>query len=147
VSGAFDNVSHERLLQNLRKRRVDEKAVMWIAGFLLGRRTNILIDGYKSKEYETTTGIPPGSPLSPILYLFYSADLIEICNRQLNIVATGYIDDVVILSWGDTTEETCSTLSRTLELANQWATKHASIFAPDKFQLTHYTRRRRIDLT
>jgi len=147
VSSAFDNVSHQRLLHNLRKRRVNEKTVTWIASFLSGRRTNILVDGYKSKEYETTTGIPQGSPLSPILYLFYNADLIEICNRQPNTVATGYIDDVAILSWGDTTEETCSILSRTLELANQWASKHASIFALDKFQLTHHTRRRHIDLT
>ncbi|KAH8748293.1 hypothetical protein F5882DRAFT_250546, partial [Hyaloscypha sp. PMI_1271] len=28
-----------------------------------------------------------------------------------------------------------------------WASKHASIFAPNKFQLTHHTRRRRINLT
>jgi hypothetical protein len=35
VSGAFDNVSHERLLHNLRTRRVDEKLVLWIASFLV----------------------------------------------------------------------------------------------------------------
>jgi exonuclease III len=34
VSGAFDNVSHKRLLHNLRKRRIDEKTVRWIASFL-----------------------------------------------------------------------------------------------------------------
>jgi hypothetical protein len=31
VSGAYDNVSRERLLHNLRKRRVDEKIVAWDA--------------------------------------------------------------------------------------------------------------------
>jgi len=97
VSGAFDNVSHERFLHNLRKRRVDEKTVKWIASFLTNRRTNIIVDRYKSKEYKTATGIPQGSPLSPILYLFYNADLIETCNRQPNTTATGYIDDVAIL--------------------------------------------------
>ena len=77
VSGAFDNVSHTRLLHDLRKRRVDEKTVTWIASFLSNRRTNIAIDGYRSTQYQINTGIPQGSPLSPILYLFYNADLAE----------------------------------------------------------------------
>ena len=34
VSSAFDNISHERLLYNLRRRRVDEKLVRWLASFL-----------------------------------------------------------------------------------------------------------------
>ena len=148
VSGAFDNVSHERLLlHNLRKRKIDEKTVTWIASFLKNRRTRIMIDGYKSREYETATGIPQGLPLFPILYLFYNADLIEVCNRQHNTIATDYIDEVAILRWGDTTEETCDALSTTLGLVQQWASKHASIFAPEKFQLTHYTRRRNMDTT
>ena len=57
----------------------------------------------------------------PILYLFYNADLIKTYNGQPNATATGYIDDVAILRWGDATEETCNALGRTLKLANQWA--------------------------
>jgi hypothetical protein len=121
--------------------------VAWIASFLKNRHTQIMIDGHKSGEYETVTGIPQGSPLSPILYLFYNADLIETCNREHNTIAAGYIDDIAILRWGDTTEETCDGLSTTLGLAKQWASKHASIFAPEKFQLTHHTRRRHMDTT
>jgi hypothetical protein len=34
VSDAFDNVSHARLLHGLRKIRVDEKTIEWIASFL-----------------------------------------------------------------------------------------------------------------
>ena len=34
VSGAFDNVSHQRLLYNLRKRKIDDKMVRWIASLL-----------------------------------------------------------------------------------------------------------------
>ena len=103
VSGAFDNVSHARLLHDLRKRRVDERTVKWIASFLSNRHTSIVIDGFRSKEYQINTGIPQGSPLSPILYLFYNADLIDECNREANAMSTGYIDDVGILAWGKTT--------------------------------------------
>jgi hypothetical protein len=58
VSGAFDNVSHERLLHNLRTRRVDERMVLWIASFLSERQTRITIDDFTSEEYAINTGIP-----------------------------------------------------------------------------------------
>jgi hypothetical protein len=60
VSGAFDNVSHARLLHDLRKRRVDEKTVKWIASFLSNRHTSIAIDGFRSPAYQINTGIPQG---------------------------------------------------------------------------------------
>jgi len=143
VSGAFDNVSHARLLHNLRKRKIDERTVNWIASFVRDRSTTISFDGYESEIYKTSTGIPQGSPLSPILYLYYNADLIETCNQEPNTIATGYIDDVAILRWGQSTEETCKGLKRTMQLAEEWAGKHASVFDPGKFQLSHHTRRRR----
>lgn len=49
VSGAFDNVSHTRLLHNLRKRRIDERTVRWIASFLSNRHTRITVDGFTSQ--------------------------------------------------------------------------------------------------
>jgi hypothetical protein len=35
-----------------------------------------------AERFPTLTGIPQGSPLSPILYLFYNAGLIEACTEQ-----------------------------------------------------------------
>jgi len=146
VSGAFDNVSHQRLLHNLRKRKVDEKTVRWISSLLEDRHTRISVDGFKTELYKVRTGTVQGSPLSPILYTFYNADLIEKCNLADDTSATGFIDDVAILTWGDTTAETCTKLRGALQIAEQWAKTHASVFSPSKFQLIHFTRARtRID--
>lgn len=117
-------------IHDLRKRKVDKKRIKWIASFLTNRHTSIAVDGYLSKKYAINTGIPQGSRLSPILYLFYNADLIDECNQEPATMSTGYIDDVGILTWGKTTEETCDTLSRILKKAQHWANTHASIFAP-----------------
>jgi len=125
--------SHTHDFHNLRKRKVDEKTVKWIASFLSNRHTSIAVDGFMSREHAIGTGIPQGSPLSPILYLFYNADLIDECNQEPDTMSTGYIDDVGILAWAKTTEETCDTLSRVLEKTQRWASTHASVFAPDKF--------------
>ncbi|KAK9778919.1 putative Zinc knuckle [Seiridium cardinale] len=136
VSGAFDNVSHCRLLHDLRKRRIDEATVRWVASFLGCRETEINVDGFRSETYRINTGIPQGSPLSPILYLFYNADLLDSCNEAEDTTATGFINNVAILAVGDSTEETCQKLQEALRKAETWALTHASIFAPEKFQLT-----------
>lgn len=141
VSGAYDNVSFKRLLHNLRKRRIDTQLIAWISSFLTDRTTKLCFDGFVSTIYEITTGIPQGSPLSPILYLFYNADLIETCNSEPSTKAIGYVDDVAIVKWSKSTEENCESLLRTHSKAQSWATKHSSVFAPSKYQLSHYTRR------
>ncbi|KJK76179.1 hypothetical protein H634G_08585 [Metarhizium anisopliae BRIP 53293] len=146
VSGAFDNISHKRLLHNLRKRRIDEKTVRWISSLLEDRHTRVSLDGFKTERHKVSTGTVQGSPLSPILYIFYNADLIERCNLAEDTTATGFIDDVAILTWGDNTTETCAKLQCALQTAEQWAKTHASVFSPNKFQLIHFTRARtRVD--
>jgi hypothetical protein len=81
------------------------------------------------------------------IFIEDGADLIDERNSTPEAMSTGYIDDVGILAWGKTTEQTCETLSRTLEKAQHWARKHASVFAPNKFQLTHFTSsRKRINI-
>lgn len=141
VSGAYDNVSHKRLLHNLQKRRIDTLIIGWIQSFLTNRNTTISFDGYKSSPYTVSTGIPQGSPLSPILYLFYNADLVEICNLEPNTKGLGYVDDIGILTWSKSTKDNCERLETIHHKAQLWALKHASVFAPSKYQLTHHTRR------
>ncbi|KAG0160618.1 hypothetical protein PDIDSM_8148 [Penicillium digitatum] len=96
VSGAYDNVSHERLLYNLRKRGLGQLAP-WVKAFLTSRSTRIRIPEGVSESIPTPTGIPQGSPLSPILYLIYNADLVEGCE---GVKTSGWVDDVAFIVIG-----------------------------------------------
>ena len=141
VTGAFNFVSHERLLHNLRKRRIDPKVVNWIESFISGRETTLRLDDYTTEPFIINTGIPQGSPLSPIIYLFYNADLLEACSEPSTYsTSIGYIDDMAILAIEDTAEENCQTLAAIHERAKTWAFKHAFIFAEDKYELIHFMR-------
>ena len=119
VSGAFDNMSHQQLLHNLRKRKINEKTVRWIASMLKDQYTRISIDGFKTERAKVRIGTVQGSPLSPVFYIFYNADLIEEYNRVDNTAATGFINDVAIITWGATTMETYSKLQQALQSAKQ----------------------------
>lgn len=137
VLGAFDNVSHQRLLHNLRKRRIGSTMVDWIGSFISNREAKLRLPDYTTDWMKTGTGIPQGSPISPILYLFYNADLIDKLNSE-DSISTGYIDDVAILVTGKSPEENAQRLIDLHERALNWSKKHASIFDPKKYQLVHF---------
>lgn len=115
---------------------------MLIESFLKVRTTTLRLGTDTSAPVRTSTGVPQGSPPSPILYLFYNADLLEIGSRpDLNMCTSGYIDDVAILVSSRTTEENCGRLKEVHAECEDWAKKHASVFAPSKYTLLHLTKK------
>ena len=104
VAGAFDKVSHTRLLANLRARRIDGRIVRWIGSFLSNRTTELQIPEYKTESRPIDIGIPQGSLLSPFLFLFYNAEILEQYEgeRGREISVTGFIDNIAILASGRT---------------------------------------------
>jgi len=62
------------------------------------REIEILGD-FTLENSKVFAGIPQRSPISPILYLFYSADLLEVSdNIRLRTSATGFREDANILT-------------------------------------------------
>jgi hypothetical protein len=130
----FDNVSHQ-LLHNLRKRKIDDNTVSWISSFLKNRATCIKLGAETTRRHNIQTSIPKGSPLSPILYLFYNAGLLDIADTSPSSTPTGgWIDDVNFMAQGDSTEETCRYLSEMNQKAEEWAAKHGSKFDSKKYK-------------
>lgn len=133
-----DELRFPGLLHNLRKRRVNPKIVGWTASFLSNRSTTLKLREYTAPSAPIQTEIPQGTIESPILYLFYNADLIEACKTQ-DTEVVGYIDDVSILAVGPNAQSNCKTLKKIHRRAEEWARKHGSQFAPAKYELVHVT--------
>ena len=142
VSGAFDNVNHKRLLHDLRCKGIPTRVVQWTASFLEERATSITLGRRTSAMEPVETGIPQGSPVSPILFLFFNAPLIEECSKaKLPIQVGGFVDDIHLLAYSRSTERNCEVLTKAHEICLRWAETHGASFAPSKYELIHLTRR------
>ena len=77
ISAAFPNTSHERLTWVLKQKGLPLWVTRFIENFLHGRLTKLAFNGFESAWFPIETGIPQGSPLSPILFLLFIAELLE----------------------------------------------------------------------
>ncbi len=88
------------------------------------------------------TGIPQGSPISPILFLFFNAPLIEECKKlKLPIQVSGFVDDVHLLAYSRSTKRNCEVLDMAHEVCLRWAKTYRASFTPKKYELVYITRR------
>src|SRR5436190_9836022 len=78
VEAAFPNVIGERLVENLRRKGIPAQMLGWIQSFLLDeRQTTMKFDNQTTQPMTVRTGIPQGSSISPILFLFYNSGILE----------------------------------------------------------------------
>lgn len=139
ISGAYDKVWRRRLIHNLRKRGVPSKLLIRLESYLADRTVRIKLAEGLVDAITVNAGIPQGSPLSPILYLFYNADLLEIEGWTIEkALIMGYVDDTGMLVGGESTEANCKRLAELHAKAEEWAIKHPSSFAPAKYELIHF---------
>lgn len=149
MTGAYDHADHIRLLAILRQRGLPEWIVTWVESFLSNRTSRLRLGTYSTDVFPVTNGIPQGSPVSPILFLFYNAELIEALNgTDKNASAGGFVDDVNIIVYSKSIQENCQLLSQMHDISLNWASRHGALFNPAKYELLHCSRSiRKHDLT
>lgn len=96
------------------------------------------------KNYEAVLGLHRCTPkrnLSPVLYFFYSADLLEICDEPgVDSSAMGFVNDVNVFAYGTTTEQNCQLLEKLYKQCEKWASRHGPVFALEKYKLIHFAK-------
>ena len=141
VAGAFNNVHHERLIHNLRKRQIPNAIAKWIHSFLKNRTTKLLFNNATTDSLPTPAGIPQGSPLSPLLYMYYNADLLNIPKEtSTTTMALGFIDDIIYGASGPSDTGNTRKLKRLLRHSEEWRIRHGVQFETSKYTLIHFTK-------
>jgi hypothetical protein len=125
VADAFDTISHDRLIHDLRKQKISMWITDWVNNFFQDRKTILTMNRRTIELFSMQTKISQSSSLFLILYLFYNADLLKMCDRlEINTRSLKYVDDVNILVYEKSTNENCRNLERVHKLCERWATRH-----------------------
>lgn len=143
VKGAFDNVSKVRLLQTMQQMGLPRQLVQWVDHFMSKREIALAFDGDREALQPVDTGIPQGSPCSPILFIIYLKPLFDELEHQgLGLQFPSYMDDVALVATSRTLAENVDLLERAAQVTFQWASDNAVAFDDSKSELLHFTRSR-----
>ena len=95
-SKAYDTVWREKLLLSMLDQGIPSQIIRWLRSFLSDRRARVNLHGHLSKMYIFKQGLPQGSVLAPLLFLFYINNLAE--SLPDDVLSSLFADDVTILA-------------------------------------------------
>lgn len=141
IQGAFNGVAKDVLCSRLRERRIPESLVLWVSDFCSGWTASITVNGESSDQIAIQHArLPQGSPLSPILFLFFIADLVKsVMNKSKGLIA--FIDDYTAWVTGSEIESNTELLQKAIvPKLKAWAGNSGAVFNREKTVLVHFTR-------
>ncbi|RGP64340.1 zinc knuckle [Fusarium longipes] len=117
MSGAYNGVFRDFLIQEMYRKSFDPQVIEFIRSLLSDRTANFRMPGLLSGTFGLNTGIPQGSPLSPLLFFIYSAVMLEhldIKPRGGKVMSTAFafVDDFYLISVSDSYKDNCEELKR-----------------------------------
>ena len=148
VEGAFPNAVTDRLIHNLKKRRIPSIYITFIKQLLTDRRTWLKFDDFTSEGISILNGIGQGDPLSMILYIIYNADLLDIPGNEEHEKSLGYVDVIALMATGKDFDETSQRLLHMMTKEDgglQWSRDHNSRFEVSKSVVLHVTQRTQVN--
>lgn len=143
VKGAFDYISRLKLAQRMRKLEINNDLIGLTQLFLTNRKVEIVIDGYKNPEREVETGIPKGSPASPILFLIYISGVFDaVIVASAQVTSVSFIDDLGFLASGNSIKEVATSLEKTGEAVLRWGLSNAVTYDIGKTEAILFSKAR-----
>jgi hypothetical protein len=94
VEGAFNNADPQRLLEIMRMRRLPTDLTRWVAAFTTERQLAFCFAGRVEDPRPFESGLPQGSPVSPILFLIYANAMMENQHKPIHERQLSYVDDI-----------------------------------------------------
>lgn len=124
LSKAFDLINHNLLVEKLSKYGLRGKINDWIISYLSSRMQVVEVNGVKSETLNVNFGVPQGSVLGPLLFLFYVNDL------------PNFFEDFLIMFADDNSYLCCKhTFSDVINSLQTSATHFSNYFKADKLFL------------
>jgi hypothetical protein len=77
IQGFFDNINHDHLIWTFHQLGFDRCICDWLKSFLVDRMVKLRFNGHLLDLINILVGAPQGSPISPVLSIVYTGDLLR----------------------------------------------------------------------
>lgn len=144
IMKAFDAVQHDTLLAKLEKAGIRGLFLNWFSTYLKGRRQRVKINGMIGDARITTTGVPQGSCLGPLLFLIYINGVLQL-NLQGTVYA--YADDTAVLYRDKSGTRLIERMNADLNVLQSWFSAHSLLPNVGKTKIMAFGYRRILNLS
>ena len=131
----FDTVPHQRLVNKLEGYGIKGNLLKWVEDFLRDRTQFVSINSASSSRVHVTSGVPQGSVLGPILFIYYINDMPDLVNCSMKIFADDTKAYMAI-----PTEKERDNLQDCIDKLNSWTDNWLLRFNTDKCKVLHIGR-------
>ena len=135
VKGAFDHVSLNQLLGTMKEQHLPFNLITWVKSFLCNRKLRLAFNGEVENFRSIDTGIPQGSPISPILFLIYIKNLFK--SKAVKFLS--YIDDICLTTASTTMAKNTHILQREVSQLFRLGEQNAIQFDLTKTEMMHFS--------
>ena len=136
VKGAFDHVAKNQLLNILGNLQLPLNLKAWVSSFLEDRSLKLKFDSQEEDFSPINTGIPQGSPISPILFLIYIRDLFPRISSAIKVLS--YLDDIALITSSTSLQKNIRILERESLNLYQQGDLNGIKFDLQKTELIHF---------
>ncbi|HLO99031.1 MAG TPA: reverse transcriptase family protein, partial [Fimbriimonas sp.] len=134
--GAFNAVWHNGLRKMLDEcGKLDDWLVRWLSSFLTERVFRVRVGGAFSSVQPIEAGVPQGSALSPILFAFFTRNIIKDKKSALDVEVASYADDVLLISVATFLGHAEAKAQRALRQVFEWSIRWKLPLNPAKCQV------------
>ena len=131
---AFDKVDLDLLILKLKKYGFGNKLVDWIQSFLSDREQVVVLNGVHSDIAKVLSGVPQGTVLGPLLFIFFINDLEQVMTSS----TVSFFADDTRVSKQISCYEDCMLLQDDLYKILDWSRRNNMKLHEQKFELLNH---------
>ena len=137
IDKAYDRLYRDGLRVKLHQLGLRGRMLCWLDDFLSDRSQRVVINGMFSAVQGVDEGVPQGSVLSPLLFLFAMND---ISSPESECEGGCFADDVCLWHTAPRAVDNEQPINQELKYIDAWAERWDVSFAVRKCSVTHFSR-------